>query len=107
MSNVSLVSGQAPLPRSTSQSSVNDYFADQSDFWREIYGSGDVYALIHQERRAQMLAWVDELGLPRGSRVLDAGCGAGLAATALAQRGLRVHATDAVPDMVELQAPRC
>ena len=49
-----------------------------------------------------MLAWVDELGLPRGSRVLDAGCGAGLAATALAQRGLRVHATDAVPDMVEL-----
>ena len=87
---------------SSRQSSVNNYFAAQSDFWRDIYGSKDVYALIHQERHAQVLAWVDELGLPSGSCVLDAGCGAGLTATALAQRGLRVHATDAAPAMVDL-----
>jgi ubiquinone/menaquinone biosynthesis C-methylase UbiE len=83
------------------QSSVNNYFAAESSFWHDIYNGMDVYALIHQERLAQVLAWVDEMGLREGASVLDAGCGAGLTAVALAQRRLRVHATDAAPAMVE------
>lgn len=34
--------------------------------------------------------------------MLDVGCGAGLTAVALARRGLRVHAIDTVPTMIEL-----
>ena len=40
--------------------------------------------------------------LPPRSEVLEVGCGAGLTTVALAQRGLRVHAIDPVPTMIEL-----
>jgi ubiquinone/menaquinone biosynthesis C-methylase UbiE len=44
---------------------------------------------------------VDELALPSDSAVLDAGCGAGFVAIALAARGFRVSAVDSSPAMVE------
>lgn len=47
-----------------------------------------------------LAAFID--GLPVGSDVLDLGCGPGTAAAAMAQAGLRVHATDAVPEMIAL-----
>jgi SAM-dependent methyltransferase len=84
------------------QSPVGDYFAGQSTFWRDIYGSRDVYSLVHRERMALVLRWMDEVDLTAGSRVLELGCGAGRTAVELARRGLRVCATDAVPEMVEL-----
>jgi SAM-dependent methyltransferase len=84
------------------QATVGDYFADQSAFWRDIYGGNDVYSLIHRERMALVLGWMDELALAAGSRVLELGCGAGRTAVELAARGLRVCATDAVPEMVEV-----
>ncbi len=97
-----LTDQKGSLRQPSDQSSVDDYFAAQSNFWSDIYRGEDVYALIHQQRRTQALAWVDDLGLPGESRVLDVGCGAGLAAAALAQRGLRVQASDAAPAMVDL-----
>jgi ubiquinone/menaquinone biosynthesis C-methylase UbiE len=84
------------------QPSVSDYFARQSTFWRDIYGGDDVYSLVHRERMALVLSWMDELDVPGDSRVLDLGCGAGRTSVQLAGRGLRVSATDAVPEMVEL-----
>lgn len=42
--------------------------------------------------------------LPKGADVLDLGCGPGTAAAAMAQAGLSVHATDAVPEMIALAA---
>ena len=55
--------------------------------------------------RAVMLAQ-----LPRdltGLRVLDAGCGTGAAAVALAERGADVVAVDLSPKLVEIAAERC
>lgn len=45
---------------------------------------------------------MDLLNPPRGSRVLDIGCGRGAIAIAAAKRGCDVTATDASPRMVEL-----
>ena len=40
--------------------------------------------------------------LPTGAHVLDLGCGPGWAAAQMAEAGLRVDATDASPEMVEM-----
>src|SRR5215210_5407230 len=82
------------------QSTLDAYFHDRSGFWRDIYGGSDVYSVIHQRRLAIALDWVDRLGLKSEASVLEIGCGAGVTAVALAERGLRVHATDTVPAMV-------
>src|SRR5215211_277284 len=86
--------------RNRGQSTLDAYFDDQSRFWRDIYGGSDVYSMIHQRRLAITLDWVDRLRLEPDTSVLEVGCGAGVAAVALAKRGLRVHATDTVPAMV-------
>ncbi|WP_233495441.1 class I SAM-dependent DNA methyltransferase [Rhodosalinus halophilus] len=44
--------------------------------------------------------------MPKGGRVLDLGCGPGLAAEVMAQAGLTVDATDASAEMVRLAAAR-
>lgn len=44
--------------------------------------------------------------LPEGGDTLDLGCGPGASAEAMARAGLRVTATDAVPEMVEMAAKR-
>ncbi len=84
------------------QQLVDAHFEAASPFWADIYEHEDVYAVIHQARRATALAWIEELQLPVGSRILDVGCGAGLTAVELAQRGFEVDATDTVPEMIEL-----
>jgi ubiquinone/menaquinone biosynthesis C-methylase UbiE len=81
---------------------VDAHFEAASRSWADIYEQEDVYARIHQGRRATALAWIEELQLPVRSRILEVGCGAGLTAVELARRGFEVDATDAVPDMIEL-----
>ncbi|MEM8769121.1 MAG: magnesium protoporphyrin IX methyltransferase, partial [Pseudomonadota bacterium] len=54
--------------------------------------------------RALLLSW-----LPtdlRGQRVLDAGCGTGITATCLAERGAEVVAVDLSPSLIELAVSR-
>ena len=61
-------------------------------------------AQIYRERLRTVLSWIDELRLPPGSRVLEVGCGAGLATVELARRGYIVESTDSSAEMVELAA---
>ncbi|OLC42364.1 MAG: hypothetical protein AUH75_04630 [Gemmatimonadetes bacterium 13_1_40CM_4_65_7] len=68
--------------------------------WTEIYSSAGLVPSIYQQRLAVSLRWIEELALAPRERVLDVGCGAGLAAVILAQRGLVVDAVDTVDDMV-------
>jgi predicted ATP-grasp superfamily ATP-dependent carboligase/ubiquinone/menaquinone biosynthesis C-methylase UbiE len=83
------------------QEALNNHFDAASVFWDDIYRGLDVGAVIHQERRARVLGWIEGLELPPGSRVLEVGCGAGLTAIALAERGFDVVATDPAPHMRE------
>jgi 2-polyprenyl-3-methyl-5-hydroxy-6-metoxy-1,4-benzoquinol methylase len=84
------------------QEKVKAHFQAQSSYWKEIYARDTVYSEIYRARQAKALAWIDNLALAQGSRVLEVGCGAGFLSVALAQRGLRVHAIDSAEAMVEL-----
>jgi 2-polyprenyl-3-methyl-5-hydroxy-6-metoxy-1,4-benzoquinol methylase len=84
------------------QEKVNAHFQAQTSYWNDIYIGNTVYAEIYRARQAYTLAWIDDLVLAPGSRVLDVGCGAGFLSVELAKRGLRVHAIDSAETMVEL-----
>ena len=84
------------------QGKVTAYFQSQSSFWNDIYASKGVYAEIHRDRHSAVLAWIDSLSYPRGTNVLEIGCGAGYMSVALAQKGFRVHAIDPSAAMIEL-----
>jgi D-aspartate ligase len=84
------------------QKQVDRHFEAAAQDWKTIYEEQTVYGLIHQERRATALDWIDELALPDGASVLEIGCGAGLTSVALAERGLNVMAIDTAPAMIGL-----
>jgi ubiquinone/menaquinone biosynthesis C-methylase UbiE len=83
------------------QEKVTAYFQSLSSHWNDLYTSRSVYAETMRARRAAVLDWIDSLALAPGSQVLEIGCGAGLMAIALAERGLRVQAIDASEAMVQ------
>src|SRR3989442_4921864 len=88
------------------QRRVDAYFDATALDWSTIYSQESVYAVIHQQRQALVLALVDGLHLPSRSEVLDIGCGTGLISVALARHGYRVHAADTVDRMLNLTRRR-
>lgn len=81
---------------------VETYFQNTAQNWHTMYVRKDLWGDIHQQRLATFMSWVDRLGVPAGTRVLDAGCGAGMATVALAKRGYLVESTDVASSMVQL-----
>ena len=83
------------------------------DVWKRLTSDapvGRIRTTVRAGRDAMrdaFLSWLpDDL---RGARVLDAGCGTGAMAIALAQRGAHVHAIDISPSLIGLardRAPR-
>lgn len=51
-------------------------------------------------RQTRILELVDSLGLPRGAKALDAGCGLGYLLEALARRGFQAYGLDTAEGMV-------
>jgi ubiquinone/menaquinone biosynthesis C-methylase UbiE len=88
------------------QALTNHYFARHASDWTNIYDLEGVKDLVHQERLRIVLDMVNELALPAGASVLDVGCGAGVAATHLAERGYKVTAVDPVAEMLEATRTR-
>ena len=84
------------------QRQVDTYFDSVSSYWADIYDTQSLEGVIYRHRRAIVLRWIDELALPRGSRILEVGCGAGFTTVALAHRGYTVDAVDSSEAMVEL-----
>lgn len=96
------VSNQSPsdVRASRRRDAIIACFDAQADVWDSLYQRRDLSSTIYQRRRSTALEWVDRLALPVGTHVLEIGCGAGLTATALASRGLRVYALDAAQAML-------
>jgi ubiquinone/menaquinone biosynthesis C-methylase UbiE len=88
------------------QTLVNSLFEDDASYWAEIYERTGVKEFVHQQRLRTLLELVERIAPPAQSLILDAGCGAGLAAVALARRGYHVQAMDAVEAMVDLTSRR-
>jgi ubiquinone/menaquinone biosynthesis C-methylase UbiE len=84
------------------QKAVDEFFQGRSSYWRDVYQADTLSAFIYRERRSAVLEMVDKLELPKRSRILEAGCGAGLTTVELAKRGYRVNAVDTVEDMLGL-----
>jgi len=85
---------------SVHQTSVDKYFKAAAKQWEEIYELDTLYARIYQERRRIVLSMAKSVVLPVEARVLEVGCGAGLATVALAESGYAVEAVDTVRDML-------
>jgi 2-polyprenyl-3-methyl-5-hydroxy-6-metoxy-1,4-benzoquinol methylase len=83
------------------QKKVTSYFQSLSSQWHDVYADHTIFAETIQNRHTTVLDWVDSLALPAGARVLEIGCGAGLMATTLAERGFYVQAIDVSAAMVE------
>jgi 2-polyprenyl-3-methyl-5-hydroxy-6-metoxy-1,4-benzoquinol methylase len=84
------------------QKLLYNHFNETSGFWTDIYQRNDVLGAIFRRRQTVALNYINELSLPKTSRVLEIGCGAGFLAIALATKGYTVHATDRVPAMIKL-----
>lgn len=81
------------------QGEVDAHFAARAEHWQVVYEERNLWSVVLQHRRRQVLAWVDGVGLARRSRVLDVGCGPGAIALELARRGLLVYAIDRAAPM--------
>jgi len=88
------------------QRMVDARFREETPFWGAIYERDGISESIHQERLRLALAMVDRLRLARNARVLDVGCGAGIAAVSLARRALTVDAIDSVQAMTQATRKR-
>ncbi|HEX2913835.1 MAG TPA: magnesium protoporphyrin IX methyltransferase [Chloroflexia bacterium] len=90
------------------KAALRDYFGPGGfERWKSIYGDGEVSFIRRTVREGhaavveQSLAWVEEAARGNTLRVIDAGCGPGLVAQALARRGHRVDGCDLAEEMVQ------
>jgi len=81
---------------------VRAHFRATAGYWHDLYQRDDPVGVVFQDRQRAALALIDGLGLPAGSPVLEAGCGAGFLTVDLARRGFQVTAVDAAPEMLEV-----
>jgi len=81
---------------------IQRQFDANPDFWRDVYDDPGLAGQVYRRRLQVALSWIRSLGLPRGARALDAGCGAGTLTRELVRRGLKVTALDASDAMLAL-----
>jgi ubiquinone/menaquinone biosynthesis C-methylase UbiE len=95
----------SPVLPSAHREKVMRHFARTARDWKRLYHEAErLPPRMIRERHALALRWIESMELAPGARVLEVGCGAGQTAVELARRGFRVHALDAVPEMLELTA---
>lgn len=80
---------------------VETYFDANAREWSDLYRRAqrvnDLVLAARRDRAVELLS----RSLPAGARVMDAGCGAGLTALALVQRGFHVHGIDVSQRMLD------
>lgn len=83
---------------------VEDYFDTYAQSWSDLYSRAErVNDLVLRDRKNLAVENLDRL-LGPGSKILDAGCGAGLCSLDLMQRGHSIHGVDVAQKMLDLCA---
>lgn len=82
------------------------WFTSGARYWLDVYRSAGLDGQIYRRRLDKSIEWLDALHLKSGFAALDAGCGAGDFAMALAPRGGRVVASDLSMEMTEIARKR-
>ncbi|MBM3422849.1 MAG: magnesium protoporphyrin IX methyltransferase [Chlorobi bacterium] len=87
---------------------LRSYFNGQGfQRWASIYGDDKLSTVRNTVRQGHAVMmdrafdWLQQLGLPKGATVLDAGCGTGLFSIRLAKAGYKVKSVDIASQMVE------
>ena len=87
---------------------LRSYFNGQGfQRWASIYGDDKLSSVRNTVRQGHAVMmdkafdWVQQLRLPKGATVLDAGCGTGLFSIRLAKAGYKVKSVDIASQMVE------
>ncbi|MFQ5615235.1 MAG: class I SAM-dependent methyltransferase [Anaerolineales bacterium] len=80
---------------------VKSYFDDNAQSWHDYYHSGDSLTdILLVNRKEIAVGFVCEYVQP-GSKILDAGCGAGVISLELVKKGFTLHGWDISPEMLE------
>lgn len=87
---------------------LHTYFNGQGfKRWASIYGDDKLSTVRNTVRQGHAVmmdkafSWLQQLSLPNGSAILDAGCGTGLFSIRLSKAGYKVKAADIAAQMVE------
>lgn len=89
-------------PTSSHIELVEGYFDTNAQFWSDVYQKPHYVSDFVLVDRQNIAIDLMSRSLPVGSRILDAGCGAGMATLALLQKGYFVHAVDVSQKMLDL-----
>jgi len=81
---------------------IETYFDQHAQSWHDYYQNlSSLVNMVLIDRKNIALAFLDGR-LPQGARVLDAGCGAGIAAIELARKGHSVEGVDIAEKMIAI-----
>jgi ubiquinone/menaquinone biosynthesis C-methylase UbiE len=86
---------------------VKEYFDKHAEDWHAVYLAKDFLSLEMQQRLRYVCNYIDTIGLKRGARVLDLGCGAGFTSLQLLQRGCIVTGIDISEKMLDVARKNC
>ena len=71
------------------------------DYWESIYGRQDFSGVCLRRRMNQALSWLDNSNLSKNSKILDVGCGAGMMAKEVGNRGYEILGMDYSYNMIK------
>jgi ubiquinone biosynthesis O-methyltransferase len=77
------------------------------DYWQSVYHREDFLGVCYRRRMHQALSWLDNTNLYKNSKILDVGCGAGMMAKEIANRGYEISGIDYSYNMVKKAKDIC